>query len=105
MAAHEFRMKLTSSISDILFDMSEGNPGALTALAEVYEACSEDQMKYVMVLARLDGEGIYGPNIWIGYKDICEQKSALFIEKVLNGSIFSEIRTSSDFVKLNKETA
>ena len=62
---------------DIMIKMSEGNPGAVTVLMELYKETPEtDPMSALGGLGPimwLDTFGIYGSRIWMLYKDVCGQ--------------------------------
>lgn len=69
------RIKLTMSLPDILQELSEGNPGALTVLLKLMKQAPvidpEAWAKELQPLLSLDTHGIYGSQIWVFYKDIC----------------------------------
>ena len=68
-------IQLTDTMMDTMVKMSEGNPGGLRVLLEVY---SKDPL---MILG-LDDMNIRGWQIWVGYKDFCKCDLDLFIEKI-----------------------
>jgi hypothetical protein len=55
---------LGMSWQDIFLILTRGNPGALNVCIALYE-----RSKAALLL--LDTHGIYGPDIWILYKDKC----------------------------------
>lgn len=63
-------MKLSGNISfeDAVTEMAEGNVGATVALMKATKA---DPQYIWMLILKLDQAGIYGPDIWVLYKDIC----------------------------------
>jgi hypothetical protein len=65
---------------DVMLKMSEGNPGAVTVLIELYDKTPEiDPMSALDGLGAimwLDTFGIYGSRIWMLYKDVCGQDIA-----------------------------
>lgn len=69
------RLELTDSSPSIFMKMSEGNPGAISVLLQCAEkAPTIDPSNlfgglYPVLL--LDSYGVYGPNIWVLYKDVC----------------------------------
>ena len=73
----EARITLSDSIMDVFKRMSEGNPGALTVMAEMLEkGASIDPQGFMGGLGAilsLDTHGIYGSRIWMLYKDVCNQ--------------------------------
>lgn len=70
------KLTLNMSIAKLLAEMSEGNPGALTALVELIddnETDTDNFMKEVGSVLMLDELGIYGTAIYVLYNDICER--------------------------------
>lgn len=68
---------------DALIKMTEGNPGALTVCMELIkkaDAIDPDSLigGFGKVLT-LDTFEIYGPAIWMLYKDVCQQSLVLTI--------------------------
>lgn len=65
----------TMSVEDILYALSEGNPGALTVMIEALtngEKIDPDSaMGNFTGLMSFDSYGIYGSKIWLLYNDIC----------------------------------
>ena len=72
------RLKLEQSLPEAVFAMSGGNPGAIRVLVDSIEqgadidpdAASLNGFGFLM---NLDTFGIYGSDIWVLYKDICDQ--------------------------------
>lgn len=73
------RIGAHDSLQDIIIKMSEGNPGALTALVEVVKA---DPVMGFMDLLHLDDMGMRGPQIWVAFKDHCKQDLAAFVKAI-----------------------
>jgi len=76
------RIDLMDSFNDIIYKISEGNPGALnvllqslTAVKDVDPDCALGALGPALLL---DTFGIYGSNIWVLYKDCCYQDIRLF---------------------------
>lgn len=72
------KVKLSDSIIDALTEMSEGNPGALTVLAELMKRTGDIDpdillggLHYVLMLDDLE---IYGPHVWMLFKYVCGHK-------------------------------
>jgi hypothetical protein len=69
------RITLTDNIQDIVAKLSEGNPGALTVCMGILEKAQtidpDAAMSGLMSLLKLDSLGVYGPRIWMLYKDVC----------------------------------
>ena len=72
------KLQLTDTTFDMFSKMSEGNPGALTVLIELYKKGAvidpDSAMGGIMNILALDTLEIYGSNIWILFKDTCDQK-------------------------------
>lgn len=77
------RIELTDSIKDICVKMSEGNPGALSAIVEIIkngERIDPDSFAGGLgTVLMLDTFGIYGTDIYILWSDICERDTAKMI--------------------------
>lgn len=56
----------TARIEDAIFELSEGNPGAINAMMIVYTGVSR---KAVPFLIGLDDMNIRGSQIWVAFKD------------------------------------
>jgi len=69
------RIQLRDTLPDAIIKMSDGNPGALTVMAKIHNegaAIDPDScMGWFGVILSLDTECIYGPDIWMFYKDVC----------------------------------
>ena len=70
-------IKLSSSTTDVLVQMSEGNPGAITVLMELLK---RDDPAALMTLLSLDDMNMRGPQIWVGYKDHCGEDIEKFAQ-------------------------
>lgn len=62
------RVTLKDSMIEAIVKMVEGNPGALHVSMEI--VTMEEGIGFVHYL-KLDDAGIYGPRIWMCYKDLC----------------------------------
>ncbi len=71
------RIKLDMNTMDILIELGEGNPGALNVLTVLLKDSAEIDPDAAMgslhALLDLDTKGIYGPSIWMLFKDVCDQ--------------------------------
>ena len=61
------RIGLNMNILEIMIALSEGNPGALRVLSDLL---GEDGSGFLDVL-NCDSKRLYGPRIWMLYKDVC----------------------------------
>jgi hypothetical protein len=72
------RIQLEDSMADALYKMCEGNPGGLTVLMSLLEkvpqidpVCAMGGLNYIL---QMDDFGLYGPQIWMLFKDVCGQE-------------------------------
>ena len=74
------RINLCMQINDVLWAMSEGNPGAIYVIMEGYrhgEYIDPDNVwRQWAFLLHLDEFQIYGSRIWMLYKDVCKENLA-----------------------------
>lgn len=74
------RIQLSDSAMDVIVKMSEGNPGAMTALMEILNKGAEidpdDFMGGLGAVLSLDSDGIYGTDIYVLWSDICDRNTA-----------------------------
>lgn len=80
------RITLSDTILDAIVKMAEGNPGAATVISELLKL----QDGFVS-LAHLDDAGIYGPDIWLAYKDVSGSDISKLHDKIFNHTIKSEL--------------
>lgn len=77
------RIKGNMSIMDTLVIMSEGNPGAVTCLADVMKETTaidpQNLMGGLNVVLSLDTYGIYGSPIYILWADQCNRDTREFL--------------------------
>lgn len=80
---HKIRIDLRDTTLDAVMKVGEGNPGAISVcmgLTQVGGRIDPDAaLGGVSNILLLDSLGIYGPNIWILYKDRCGQNLAKMI--------------------------
>lgn len=69
------KIQLNDSMQEILFKMSEGNPGALTLCLTILEKGHEIDPDCAMgglgAILGMDSLGLYAHKIWMLYKDVC----------------------------------
>lgn len=72
---HEERIALNDDMVTIASKLSEGNPGALNVIMQLIKHSEKIDPDAAFGpfahLFSLDSFGIYGPKIWILYKDVC----------------------------------
>ncbi len=90
------RITLDMSVMDAAIAISEGNPGAASVCGQLLQ---DPSGMGLLDLCHLDDMALYGPNIWIGYKDICKEDIDLFREKIRNRSIKAEVKNSPHYSK------
>lgn len=81
------RIILDTTLADSMMALAEGNPGAITALGELIK----DNDEAFIDLCHLDDMRVYGPDIWIGYKDICNFEIEEFRTKIRTRTLKKEI--------------
>jgi hypothetical protein len=71
------RIKLEMTTMDMLTAMSDGNPGAITVLMFLLrdggKIDTDDAFGGLGSILTMDSLGIYGPSIWMLFKDVCGQ--------------------------------
>jgi hypothetical protein len=74
------KIDLKDSLKEAIAKVCDGNPGAFSCLASlmdsVEEVDPESVLKIIGPLLQLDHLGIWGPNIWVLYKDVCSHNPA-----------------------------
>lgn len=90
------RIKLTDSAQEIIVKMSNGNPGAMTALVTLLKENEkidpDNMMGSFGTILLLDAYGIYGTDIYVLYSDICGRSTAKMIAvlKATQSGLFSQ---------------
>jgi hypothetical protein len=73
--AHIERINWTDSVPDAVAKIAEGNIGRQYALPD--ETLRRNRpLSYLKVMLPVVTVGIYGPNVWVIFKDVCEQNHA-----------------------------
>lgn len=77
------RIKLEMTIQEVIFVMSEGNPGAVSVLAKLFKLGSlidpDNLLGPLGAIMFLDTLQIYASRIWILYKDVCNCDVSHFV--------------------------
>ena len=72
------RITMSMTTQDAIIALSEGNPGALRVCRDIFYTGSKiDPDRFsgsAGYLIDLDEYEIYGPRIWMLYKDVCKQE-------------------------------
>lgn len=95
------RLTLTDSLSTAVQKMFDGNIGAYNALVQIAEAAKTVDPQSAMgsfgPLLTLDGLGIYGPDIYVLWSDLCGRdatKTIAVLRGVQLGIVSGEILKS-----------
>lgn len=75
------RINFYGTTKDAAIDMSEGNPGAISVLVQMFNKNPDDAL---IAILDLDDMNIRGTQIWIGYKDYCGEDIDTFMKTVFN---------------------
>jgi len=71
------KLRLDMTIMEIMLEMSEGNPGAASVLMQILDKGEKIDPQGMFgglgAILDLDTHGIYGPRIWMLFKDVCKQ--------------------------------
>jgi len=77
------RIEGSDSVMQMIMKLSDGNPGALTVCMNAFQNSSTiDPIGALGGLApmlAMDTVGIYGPRIWMLYKDVCGERLPYFL--------------------------
>jgi len=74
------RISISGNMLDLFMQMSEGNPGAITALSEVIKA--DDASSGLVPILNLDDMGMRGAQIWVAYSDHCKKDIKVFMQAI-----------------------
>lgn len=72
------RITSNMSLQDMLFEMSEGNPGALTCMMQMLNSYPEALLDILL----FDTMGIYGSQIYMVWNDCCGRDMDKFKETI-----------------------
>lgn len=73
------KLLLTDNFDDIVLKMSEGNPGAMTTIFEIFKAKNNDVIDAIPLFLTLDMMGLYGSHLYMLWNDSCNRD----VEKVI----------------------
>ena len=90
------KIKLTDSMPEIIYKMSEGNPGAMNALMQILtpnDIDPDNLMGGLLAVFLLDSYGIYGSDIYILFNDICNRSlvKTLAVLRACQLGLFSSV--------------
>lgn len=91
----------TMPLTDVIVAMVDGNPGALEAcLALIGEDANlDDKAKGLIDILKMDDQHIYGPNIWLLYKDVSGKDVEVFRKNIDSYKAMDMIKDDPSFVK------
>ena len=77
------RITLQDTTMDIFLKLAEGNPGAINVMIQLMDETPKIDSDHILGgmghILSLDEMEIYGPNIWVLYKDVCGESILNFI--------------------------
>ena len=82
------RITIDMNTHDAVAAMSDGNPGAINVMCMLIK---EDPVAGLAMVIQLDTYDIHGSDIWLCYKDICENNLSELGAKIISGSIKDEL--------------
>lgn len=89
------RINLDMVPLDAVVKMAEGNPGATHVMAQLLKP---NLVEGFMDICRLDDLELYGPDIWLAYKDVCGMDIKKLRERLRN----NYRRLRNDLLKINR---
>lgn len=79
----ETRIKIEDTVTDMIVKLSDGNPGAVNVmcclLKEVSNIDKQSIFQHITHLILLDNLHIYGSDIWVLFKYICDTNMVIFM--------------------------
>lgn len=91
-------LQLEDTGLDVFMKMSEGNPGAMTVLMQIFEKTQEIDPENTLgglgVILCLDTMGLRGSRIWMLYKDVCGE-SMLELQILMRANQLGVISTDN----------
>lgn len=80
------KIKLEDSIQEIIIKMSDGNPGAVTAIMELLKNNKKidpvSALGNLGAILSLDTDNIYGADIYVLWNDICDRNTVKMISVI-----------------------
>ena len=73
------RINQSDSFQSCIEKLAECNPGAMLALIAIANQSESAPMGTRTPLLQLDAAGIYGPRIWMLYKDVCNENAEVAV--------------------------
>lgn len=85
------KLDLADSAQTILIKMSEGNPGALSFLLDLFT--EKGPMDFCQVCLKLDGAELYGSHIYMLWNDCCNRDLDKTFRMITNIRDLNELRS------------
>lgn len=76
-------INMNSTVLDAVVTLADGNPGAVTALAELIKA---NEGEALLTMLRMDELGMTGSVIWVAYKDFANYDIPALVQGVAEQS-------------------
>lgn len=77
------KIKEGGDIKDLIVQMAEGNPGGINVMMDLMKA--NGTVTGLALILKLSEMNIRGSQIWVGFKDHCDQDLELFTEAIIDG--------------------
>jgi hypothetical protein len=90
------RIQFNDSAQSAIIKLADGNPGAVTAICCMTKAAAgvdpDNALGSASPIFSLDSNGIYGPRIWMLYKDVCDhnERHALALLRAVQLGLLSD---------------
>ena len=84
------KIKNIDNIQDIIIQLSEGNPGALTTCFEILRETGSNIFEAIPLFLTLDSMELYGSHLYMLWNDCCDRNIKAVID-VINGFITGKI--------------
>lgn len=75
------KINITGTVMDMLLQMGEGNPGALSILSKLWQLPGPDAL---MSILDLDDMNMRGSQIYVAWKDYCGEDMEKFKDSIRN---------------------
>lgn len=65
------KIKIGDSLKDIIYKISEGNPGVIAFILELSNLCDKKAINFVKLLMIIDSMELYGSSLYMLWNDSC----------------------------------
>ena len=94
------RIEMSDSLQSTMFKMSDGNPGALSVCMDIMEHGGridpDNALGAIGTILSLDTVNVYGPRIWMLYKDVCGENLSKMIGLIRANQLLIVDRSTLD---------